>query len=324
VHALDPPLRALAPVPVGVALEPHLLEDAVYRDTLLREFNAITPENAMKWEPIHPAEARWRFAPADRLVDFAESHGMRIHGHTLVWHRQLPGWLTASGPGEASRALALHVETLVGRYAGRVAAWDVVNEAIDDGGGLRDTYFLGACGANYIAEAFRRAHAADPDARLYYNDYGAEALGPKSDAVYALLRRLLDEGVPLHGVGLQMHLHAMRPPARDAIAANVARLAGLGLEVRISEMDVRIRRLLRRDPLAVQRRVCHEAIAACAGMPAFAGVTFWGMSDAHSWINARFGQDRPLLFDRRYARKPAYFGARDALAGAGAAGRPSA
>ena len=311
------PLWAVARVPVGAAVEPDpLARDDSYARTLTREFNAITPENAMKWEAVHPAEHEWNFSPADQLVEFAEAHRMRIHGHAVVWHRQLPGWLTpALTRREVERALAAHIETLVGRYAGRVQAWDVVNEAIADGGRLRDTYFLAACGPGHVAAAFRRAHAADRGARLYYNDYGAEGAGRKADAVYALVGRLLDDGVPIHGVGLEMHLRATHPPKPDAIVANVARLTALGLEVRISEMDVRIRRA-RRDPLARQCRVYHDAIAACVGMPGFAGVTFWGVTDAHSWVHEEFGEDAPLLFDRDYAPKPAYFGARDALAGA--------
>ena len=313
------PLRAAASVPVGAAVEPDLLQrDAAYRATLVREFNAITPENAMKWGLVHPAEREWSFGPADELVAFAEAHGMQVHGHALVWHRQLADWLTPALTGrEVARALASHIDTLVGRYAGRVASWDVVNEAVaDDGGGLRDTYFLRACGEDHLAEAFRLAHAADPGARLYYNDYGAERAGRKSDTVYALVRRLLDAGVPLHGVGLQMHLRAARPPKPAAIRASVARLLALGLEVRISEMDVRIRRVRRGDPLARQRLVYQDAIAACAGMAGFAGVTFWGVSDRHSWVHEQFGPDAPLLFDRDYAPKPAYFGVRDALAAA--------
>jgi endo-1,4-beta-xylanase len=312
----DKPLWAASSVPVGAAVDPDLLErDEAYAATLLREFNAITPENALKWGPVHPAPHRWHFDPADRLVEFAEAHRLRVHGHALVWHRQLPGWLTAAQPRRAvGTALASHVETLVGRYAGRIASWDVVNEAIADNGGLRDTCFLRTCGQDYIAEAFRLAHAADPCARLYYNDYGAEERGRKSDAVYARLRRLLDDGVPVHGVGLEMHLRGTRSPEPAAISASVARFLALGLEVRISEMDVRIRRVLRGDPLALQRLVYRDVIAACAAMPGFAGVTFWGVNDTHSWIHREFGKDAPLLFDGDYAPKPAYFGARDGLA----------
>jgi endo-1,4-beta-xylanase len=315
---LDGPLWAAASVPVGAAAEAALLENEAYARTLLREFNAITPENAMKWGPIHPHEGSWRFEPADALVRLAGVSGLRIHGHTLVWHEQLPYWLTpALSQRAVSRILATHIETLVGRYAGRVASWDVVNEVVDWDGSLRDTYFRRTYGEGYVAEAFRLAHAADPDARLYYNDFDAERAGkPKSDGVYALVRRLLDEGVPIHGVGLQMHLRATHPPTPAAIAANVERLTALGLAVRISEMDVRIRRVRRGDPLARQRRVYEDAIAACAGMPGFAGVTFWGVSDAHSWIHEEFGEDAPLLFDRDYTPKPAYLGARAALVAA--------
>ncbi|MGH7359506.1 MAG: endo-1,4-beta-xylanase, partial [Candidatus Rokuibacteriota bacterium] len=311
-----PSLRDAADAPIGAAVDAALLDDPAYVRTLLREFSAVTPENAMKWGPAHPTEHGWDFAPADRIVDFAAAHGLRVHGHALVWHEQLPGWLAPTlGRRHWARALAEHVETLVGRYRGRVAAWDVVNEAVGDRGRLRRTAFLRALGPGYLAEAFRLAHVADPAARLYYNDYGAEANGAKSDAVYALVRRLLDEGVPIHGVGLEMHLRATHPPSPDAIRANLARLAALGLEVRISEMDVRIRHVRRGDPLAVQRRVYQDAIAACAEAPNFAGLTVWGVSDGHSWIDARFGEDDPLLFDADYAPKPAYFGARHALAG---------
>jgi endo-1,4-beta-xylanase len=250
-------------------------------------------------------------------VAFAEAHGLCIHGHALVWQEQLPAWIVPALAREAEQALAEHVETLVGRYRGRIGSWDVVNEAMGDDGRLRRSVFLSSLGPGYLATAFRLAHAADPSARLYYNDYGAEAGGAKSDAVFALVSRLVQAGVPIHGVGLQMHLRATRPPAPAAIRANVARLTALGLEVRISEMDVRVRTVRRGDPLARQSAAYRRVIGACVGQPGFAGVTFWGVSDRHSWIHARFGEDAPLLFDRDYAPKPAYYGARAALARAG-------
>jgi endo-1,4-beta-xylanase len=325
------PLRLATDLPVGAAVDAELLAtDEAYRATLVREFSAITPENAMKWGPVHPGEHEWRFEPADRLVEFAAAHRMRVHGHALVWQAQLGEWVTpALSARDVARAMATHIETLVGRYRGRVAAWDVVNEALRASGRLRRTVFFHALGPAYLAEAFRLAHAADPAARLYYNDYGTEGVGRKSDAVYALARGLVDRGVPIHGVGLQMHLDAADRgrPTPDAIAHNVARLAALGLEVRVSEMDVRIRRVRRRHSqgrLGAQRAVYHDVIAACAGVAGFAGVTFWGLTDAHSWVDDRFGEDDPLLFDAAYAPKPAYFGVLDALVGSRPGAEPAA
>ena len=310
------PLWAAASVPVGAAVEPHLLaSDGAYARALLREFNAITPENAMKWGPVHPTEGGWNFDPADRLVEFAETHGLQIHGHTLVYHDQLPPWVD---PGMSRRRMAARSPSTSRPWSGATGAASPRGTSSTrrspPGAACGASVFLGVLGPGYVADAFRLAHAADPAARLYYNDFDADALGPKADAVYALVGRLLDDGVPVHGVGLQMHLRATHPPASAAIAAHVERLTALGLAVRISEMDVRIRRVRRGDPLARQRRVYEDAIAACAGRPGFAGVTFWGVSDAHSWIHDEFGADAPLLFDRDYAPKPAYFGVRDALA----------
>ena len=233
-----------------------------------------------------------------------------------------PPWIERGmGRRRVAGELALHIETLAGRYRGRVAAWDVVNEAVaDPWAACRDTVFRRPSGR---ATSPRLSGGPTPPipAPGSTTTTTRRSAGPKSDAVYALVRRLLEHGVPIHGVGLEMHLRVTHPPAPAAIAANVARLTALGLAVRISEMDVRIRRIRRGDPLARQRRVYEDAIAACAGMPGFAGLTFWGVSDAHSWVHEEFGEDAPLLFDREYLPKPAYFGARAALA-AGQKARP--
>lgn len=303
---------------VGAAVFPGGLREERYAGTLAREFNFLTPENHMKWGVIHPAPERWNFAPADRLVEFAERRGMKVKGHTLVWHQQLPDYVTKDlGPDALRAALHEHIRTLVGRYRGRIAAWDVVNEAVDDRAGLRRTLFLEQLGEGYIAEAFRVAHEADPAAVLIYNDFGAEGLGGKSDRVYALVRGLKAAGVPIHGVGLQMHISAAAFPPPEEIAANVRRLAALGLKVNISEMDVRIRDLP--GPPAArlegQRRVYRDILAACRREPGFMGVTFWGFTDAHSWIDSFFAPDDPLLFDEQYRPKPAYAGVLEALRG---------
>jgi endo-1,4-beta-xylanase len=282
----------------------------------------------MKWAAVHPAPGRWRFAAADALVAFAGARGMRVRGHPLLWHEQLPAWVEAleASPAALRRALAGHVGRLVGRYRGRVAAWDVVNEAVTPEGALRPTVFR-ALGDGYLAEAFGLAHAADPGALLFYNDFGLETPGRKADRVHRLLEGLRAAGAPVHGVGLQMHLDAARPPDLRALQATVAGFAALGLAVEVTEMDVRVRGLGGPPAarLARQRAVYRDGLAACLAGARCRAVTFWGLTDRHSWIDARFGADDPLLFDRDYAEKPALEGVREALAGApGPALRPGA
>jgi GH35 family endo-1,4-beta-xylanase len=181
----------------------------------------------------------------------------------------------------------------------------------DDGSGLRDTVFLQKLGPDYIAEAFRLARKADPKALLIYNDYAGEGLGAKSDRIYELVAGLRRSGVPIDGVGLQMHVEAGGYPSTSELASNIARLAELGLLVNISEMDVRIRSA--GGSLAVQRGRYHDIVGACVAAPRCHAVTFWGFTDKYSWIDGAFGADDPLLFDETYHAKPAFFGVEDAF-----------
>jgi GH35 family endo-1,4-beta-xylanase len=241
---------------------------------------------------------------------------MQVKGHTLLWHQALPAWVAALSPPELRIALEDHIRTVAGHYRGRLRAWDVVNEAIaDDGSGLRSTVFSRGLGPDYVAEAFRLARKADPEAELIYNDYGGEGLNRKSDDIYALVKDLKQRGVPIDGVGLQMHLVASSLPAVADIAANIRRLAALGLQVNISEMDVRVRDLPAATRLDRQKLVYHDVVAACVAEPRCEAVTLWGFTDAHSWIDAAFGADDPLLFDEQYRAKPAFYGTVDALTG---------
>jgi GH35 family endo-1,4-beta-xylanase len=295
-----------------------VLLEAAYTHTLAREFNYLTPENALKWGPIHPAPDTWNFAPADALVDFAAAHGMRVKGHTLVWHQQLADYINLSlTPAELQTAMATHIETLVSRYRGRVAVWDAVNEAVrNDGTGLAPSVFYLKLGAGFIANAFHLAHAADPDALLLYNDYGAETINAKSNYIYAMVQDLLAQGVPIHGVGFQMHLNAQSvDPA--GIRSNLQRFADLGVKVHITEMDARIAGLPGdlASRLATQRQVYHDVVAACLAVAGCDAIAFWGFTDKYSWIDTFFGPDDPLLFDEQYARKPAYAGVFSALLG---------
>ncbi len=302
---------------VGTAAFPEGLKDEAYAGVVAREFNVLTPENAMKWESIHPQPNEWTFEPADKLVDFAARNQMKVTGHVLVWHQQLPEYVKSLSARDLRRAMQAHVKEVVGRYKGKVHSWDVVNEALDDKEGLRKTLFLEKLGDGYVAEAFRLAHKADPSARLYYNDYGCDGLGPKSDRLFKLLLDLRAERVPIHGVGLQMHVTGRDCPKTEDIAANVRRLAGLGLSVRISEMDVRIRDMAGTLPerLEAQAQVYRRVLTACLREKRFEGITFWGFTDKHSWIHKHFGEDNPLLFDDQYKPKPAYLAVRQTLLG---------
>jgi endo-1,4-beta-xylanase len=292
----------------------RLWEDPTYASVLLRECNYLTPENNMKWEAIE----EWGFAPADALVKFASDHQMKVKGHCLIWHEWLPARINSNLSADALRqAVEKHIREEVGHYRGKVYAWDVVNEAVDNNGELRKTIFLDKLGEGYIAEAFQLAHEADPDALLFYNDY-AEWPGAKSDRVYELVKKLVADGVPIHGVGMQMHLMAWNHASPEDIAANVRRLVALGLKVAITEMDVRISESelpgTLTERLEIQRRIYHDVIAACI-REKVTGITFWGFTDAHSWIDLTFGPDDPLLFDENYQPKPAYWGVMDALLG---------
>jgi endo-1,4-beta-xylanase len=301
---------------VGAAVQSAFLSDGRYAGVLARHFNYLTAEYEMKWDPIERVRGINDFSGADAIVGYAQANGMQIKGHALIWHNALPGWVSGLPADELRVAFENHIRSVAEHFRGRVLAWDVVNEAIsDDGSGLRNTVFREKLGDQYIAEAFRFAHQADPQALLFYNDYGGEGLNRKSDQIFNLVQGLRVEGVPIDGVGLQMHISASNPPNPADVAANIRRLEALGLSVNISEMDVRIRDApgTSQARLDLQKSVYHSIVAACVAEPRCDAVTFWGFTDAHSWIDSQFGPDDPLLFDETYAAKPAYYGVLDAL-----------
>lgn len=299
---------------VGTAVQSGLLSNGTYSDVAAREFNYLTAEYEMKWDVLEPSPGAQRFGAADTIVGYALGHGMRVKGHTFLWHGATPAWVSDLGAADLRAAVERHIQTTGEYFRGRVDAWDVVNEAVaDDGSGLRDTVFRQRLGDGYIAEAFRLARRADPGARLFYNDYGGEGLNAKSNRIYDLLRGLLAEGAPIDGVGLQMHISATNRPADAAIAANIQRLAALGLTVHISEMDVRINDVPGTEAtrLELQRAAFRDVVRVCVQEPKCEAVTFWGFTDAHTWLRG----DRPLLFDAMYQPKPAYFGVLEATSG---------
>jgi endo-1,4-beta-xylanase len=280
----------------------------------------ITPENAMKFGPLHPGRDSYDFGDADSIVDFAKSHGMEVRGHALVWHNQLPGWLIGKSweRDELIEVLREHIMTVVGRYRGRIDAWDVVNEAVADDGSLRDAIWLRSIGPDYIDMAFRWAHEADPQARLFYNDYGGEGLGRKSEAIYDLVQGLRRRGVPIHGVGLQMHIGLWPFPSPQDVAANMSRLDALGLEVHVTEMDVRIVSPVTDEKLAEQARIYGDMLRVCLSARNCKAFALWGFTDRYSWIPQFFpGSGWALIFDESYRPKPAYNALSDALVNPG-------
>ena len=238
-------LRVLAEragVRIGTTVDMAAFDaDATYRSHVAREFSTITAENVMKWESTEPERGVHDWAAADRLVDFADRHRLAVRGHTLVWHNQNPAWLAEGdfSSQELRQILRQHIFDEVGHFKGRIWHWDVVNEAFDDEGELRDSIWLRKLGPGYLADAFRWAHEADPAARLYLNDYNAEGINPKSDACYHLVRQLRADRVPVHGFGMQGHL-GVQYGFPDDVRHNLRRFGSLGLETAFTEVDVRM------------------------------------------------------------------------------------
>jgi endo-1,4-beta-xylanase len=312
---------------IGVAVDPRHLREAAYANTIAAHFNSVTPENDMKWESTEPAPGKFLFRGGDMLVAFAEQNGMRVRGHTLVWHSQLASWVKGLSGDALHAAMIAHIQGVAGHFKGKAAQWDVVNEAFADGdsGELRKDSPFTALGPTFIDDAFRAAHEADPQAVLFYNDYEIERPGaPKTEGVYRMVQRLKAAGVPIGGVGFQMHVDPRHWPSAEEIRQNFERFTALGVAVEITEMDVAVGEMQgdADQKLAQQKALTHDIVAACVAVPGCTGVTFWGVTDRYSWLadpnwshlRGR-GPHFPLPFDGELRPKPMASGIVDALAG---------
>ena len=309
---------------VGTAADYSYLGQTDYTTVLAREYSVLEPENDLKWAAVHPGRpgsaGEYNFVPGDALLSFAKAHNMKLRGHNLCWYSYNPSWLTNGGysADQLNQILHDHITTVVGHYAGQIFAWDVVNEALADNGQLRDSIWydqpgIGLPDFGYIAQAFQWAHAADSSAILFYNDYNVEdASSAKSTAMYNMLKALLAQGVPIGGVGLQLHtMTGSGGPTIAGLDANVARLAALGLQVQFTEMDVRIpvnsRGQASQADLQAQAQRYHDIVGVCLKYPACTLVQTWGFTDKYSWIPGSFpGYGAGLPFDLQYQPKPAY------------------
>jgi endo-1,4-beta-xylanase len=316
VAAASPTLRDLAAargMVMGSAVhDATTLAEPAYAETLAAQFGGGVSENHMKWGLIHPAPDTYDFTVADAEVAYLEAQGMAVRGHTLAWWNQNPAWLE-DGTWTRDELIAVlrdHIHTVVGRYAGRIGEWDVVNEAIGlDGQPWPNVWARGIGFPDYLDLAFAFAHEADPSATLVYNDFLLEAPGPRFDAVLSLLTGMRARGVPVDGVGFQAHLgtEGCGDACINRTLANMVRADAAGLSVSITELDVAVPLPATPDRLTDQASVYRAVLAACLLAPNCDTFFLWGFTDAYSWIpSQRPGFGAALPFDAQYRPKPAY------------------
>ncbi len=330
-------LKSVAPFKVGAAIDVYLLQsNSLYKNILLKEHSSITTENTLKWPSVHPAENTFDFSGGDYIADFCQTNGKRLHGHCLIWYQSNPEWLNYfNGDSLAWEGLfKTHIQTLVAHYKGKITGWDVVNEAFhDQDGSLRvnDVYtsdnFDDGCiwarhlGRDYIARAFIYAHEADPSALLFYNDYGQEWNERKTDSIITMINDFKARGIPINGLGVQMHTDINAP--EDGIIKALQKVAATGLQIHISELDISVNpsnntSLQFSNALAQQHAdkfafIVHQYRLLVPVAQQY-GITTWNVGDKDSWLRSYLMHtDWPLLFDDAYARKPAYYSFRNAL-----------
>jgi endo-1,4-beta-xylanase len=312
----------------GVAVDAAFFgtSPATYDTVVAREFNLIVAANVMKWSSIHrDARYSYRWTNPDAMVAFAQANGMKVRGHTLAWYQQNPAWLTGAtwNPETLKVVLKEHIDSVVGHYKGKILAWDVVNEAFNDGtGSLRVTGspWAATLGAGYIDLAFQEARVADPAALLFYNDYNLETPGLKQDSVYARLSSMKARGIPIDGIGFQAHFQvnadATGVPSKETLIATFNRFAALGLKIHITELDIRVRTPgATAAELTAQTQGFANVTAACLAVPACEAMVVWGLNDGESWVPGTFpGYGQALLFDDSFSRKATYTAVSTALA----------
>ncbi|WP_255956088.1 endo-1,4-beta-xylanase [Streptomyces odontomachi] len=283
------------------------------------QFDMVTPGNEMKWDTTEPSNGSYNFGPGDQIVNWAQSHSARVRGHNLVWHAQLPGWVSSLPQSQVQGAMESHITTEVNHYKGKIYAWDVINEPFNEDGSLRQDAFYKAMGTGYLADAIRTAHNADPNAKLYINDYNIEGENAKSNALYSLAQSMLAQGVPLGGIGLEAHFIAGQLPS--SMLANMQRFADLGLDVAITELDDRIQLPASSASLQQQAADYTTVVNDCLAVSRCVGVSQWGVDDGHSWIPGTFpGYGAATMYDSNYQPKPAYNAAVTALGGSSSGG----
>ncbi|KAI9147452.1 Endo-1,4-beta-xylanase A [Paramyrothecium foliicola] len=280
------------------------------------EIGSITPENAMKWDAIQPSRGQFNWGSADQHANYATQRGYQLRCHTLVWYSQLPQWVSNGQWNNQTlqQVMQAHINAVVGRYKGRCTHWDVVNEALNEDGTYRDNVFLRVIGEAYIPIAFRMALAADPNTKLYYNDYNLEYGGAKTQGAIRIVKLVKSYGVRIDGVGLQGHMvtestptQSTPTPAREVMAAVLQSYADLGVDVAYTEVDIRMRTPANTQKLQQHADAYARLIGSCMDVERCVGITVWGISDRYSWVPGTFnGEGSALLWNENFQKKPAY------------------
>jgi len=283
----------------------HRPDGAIYAATAAREFNLVTPENSMKMDAINPLPGRYEFADVDNLLSFAKASDMDVHGHPIIWHRQLPDWILDVEPATLQGHMREYIDRLMNRYKDDIKIWDVVNEAIGDKGGFRDSIWYQAMGENYLDIAFKQARSIAPDATLLLNDFDIAFNGPKADTLFTLLDDLLARDVPVDGVGFQLHVFASFDQF-DEMRQIFQQVADRGLDIYITELDVSMNM---EDNVNIQAQVYKTIVELCLEQPRCKAIQTWGFTDQYSFRE----YFEPLMFDKNYQPKPAYEAIRNAL-----------
>jgi len=299
----------------GSDMTGDLLNNTTVTQLQAQQFNMLTPGNEMKWDTTQPSQTTFNFTPGQNIVNYAVAHNERVRCHNLVWHSQLPSWVSSLPSNQVQGAMENHITNEVNAYKGECYAWDVVNEPFNDDANAtpRADAFFNAMGIGYIADALKVAHAADPAAKLYINDYNIEGMNAKSNAMFSLAQSLLQQGAPLNGIGFESHFIEGQNPS--GMQANMQRFANLGLDVAVTELDDRFTSLPPSNAgLQQQATDFSNAVKACLGVTRCVGVTQWAIGDADSWVPGAFsGQGAATMFDQSYNPKPAFTAVQTAL-----------
>ena len=303
----------------GTEVTGNMVNNSTITNLAGQQFDMVTPGNEMKWDTTEPSNGSYNFGPGDGVVSFGRAHSMRVRGHNLVWQNQLPSWVSSLPSNQVQQAMESHITTEAGHYKGQIYAWDVVNEPFNGDGSLVSDVFYRAMGSGYIADALRTAHAADPGAQLYLNDYNIEGENAKSNAMYSLVQSLLAQGVPINGVGFESHFIVGQVPS--SLLANMQRFAALGVNVAVTELDDRIQLSASTASLNQQATDYATVVRDCLQVSRCVGVSQWGVGDADSWIPGTFpGYGAATMYDQNYQPKPAYSATLSALGGSGSTG----